>query len=177
MTTRIVPSQPAHLEEFRRHWDAARAFQAARNLPQSPVFPEEQLRRDMADGGHFRGVREDDTCVGFFSVTLSDTPIWGEREQGDAIYIHRMCVNPAARGAGFSADVLIWARGHAASLGRERVRMDTWASNRALVDYYRRCGFEFIGLQDIGHDPALSSHYHGITLALFENPAGTVTVR
>ncbi len=124
----------------------------------------------MAAGLHFMGLRGDDLCVGFFSVTLGDRGIWGERDRDDGIYIHRMCVNPSARGERFSAAVLEWAYGYAAGRGRAFVRMDTWADNERLVAYYQGCGYRLVGFQDIGHDPSLSAHYHGIRLALFENP-------
>lgn len=171
MTARIVRSDPAQLAEFRGYWQAAIEFQARHGYPSSPVFPEALLLSEMQGGRHFAGVRADGVCTGFFSLTLTDEPIWGERERGDAVYVHRMCSNPAVRGSALASAVLLWARQHARSLGRNFVRMDTWAANRRLVDYYVACGYRYIGDQPMGHDPRLSAHYHGIDLALFENPA------
>lgn len=189
---RIVPSDPARLAEFREFWNAAIAYQAAQGVARSPLFPAAIIVAEitdpppaitapphaiadppaaMASGRHFMGLRDDGACAGFFSVTLSDKAIWRERDRDDAIYIHRMCVNPRVRGARFSAEVLRWARGYAVAHAREFVRMDTWADNERLIAYYQACGYHLVGWQPIGHDPSLSSHYHGITLALFENAA------
>ncbi len=167
---RIVPSVSSRLAEFRQFWDAAVAWQTARGLPLSPPFPEHLIRPEMADGLHFMGLRRDDLCAGFFSVTLSDRVLWGERDRDDGIYIHRMCVNPLAKGERFAAGVLAWAHGHAAGRGRAFVRLDTWADNDRLVAYYGGCGYRLVGFRDVGDAPTLSAHYHGIRLALFENP-------
>jgi GNAT superfamily N-acetyltransferase len=107
--------------------------------------------------------------AGFFSVALSDAQIWGDKEQGNAIYIHRMCVNPDRKGTDFTRTVLAWACEHAFSLGRTFVRMDTWGDNQRLVEYYTRCGFGYIGDRQLGVVPDLPAHYSNTRLALFEN--------
>jgi GNAT superfamily N-acetyltransferase len=168
---RIGPSEAARLPEFRTFWEAAIAWQVERGVASHPEFPKSLIVSEIAAGRHFMALREDGECAGFFSVTLSDKVIWRERDRDDGIYIHRMCVNPRARGSQFAAAVFAWAGPYARSLGRSFVRMDTWADNPALVAYYQKCGFRLVGEQAIGHEPTLSSHYQGITLALFENPA------
>ena len=168
--SRIVPSQLAQLADFRAYWQAAVEYQKRHGYPSNSAFPEALLRAEIGKGTHFSGMRADGVCTGYLSVTLEDPAIWGEREHGDAIYIHRMVANPAVRGGALTRDVLAWAKEHARSLGRRYVRMDTWAVNRRLVDYYVSCGYRHIGEQAIGKDPRLLPHYHGITLALFENP-------
>ncbi len=167
---RIVPSRPSRLAEFREYWDAAVAYQTRYGVARSPVFPDSIIAGEIGVERHFMALRDDEVCAGFFSVTASDRGIWGERDRDDAIYIHRMCVNPLAKGGSLASDALKWAYGYAAGRGRRFVRMDTWGDNDRLIDYYKACGYRPAGFKDIGNDPGLSAHYHGIRLALFENP-------
>jgi ribosomal protein S18 acetylase RimI-like enzyme len=66
--------------------------------------------------------------------------------------------------------VLEWAWAECRRLGRAGLRIDTWASNQALIDFYERQGFRFVGLRHIGIEPRLAPHYQGIELALLEAP-------
>jgi len=165
----IRKSQRGSLKEFESFWAAALAYQKDRNLPLWSPFPEGTISSEMNEGRHFSGFVSGDVLAGFFSVTHSDPVIWGEAERGDAIYIHRMCVNPACRGNHFAGHVLSWAGGYASGKGRKFVRMDTWASTQGLVDHYVRCGFKLIGTKNLSDVSGLLPHYRGQELALFEN--------
>jgi ribosomal protein S18 acetylase RimI-like enzyme len=104
-------------------------------------------------------------CI--FAITFDDPSIWGERDQNDAIYIHRIVTHPGFRGRGFVTHITHWSQEYARSLDKKYVRMDTWGDNQKLIDYYQKCGFNFLGI--ITPDPAgLPKHYNGITLSLFE---------
>jgi GNAT superfamily N-acetyltransferase len=154
---------------FRNFWAAALAYQAAAQLPAWSPYPEEKINNEIATGLHFSAFMHDGILAGFFSVELSDATIWGSKEKGDAIYLHRMCVNPACRGNHLAASVLTWAYGYASDCGRKFVRMDTWGDNPRLVNYYVACGFRHIGNRQMSHATDLPSHYENANLALFEN--------
>ena len=47
------------------------------------------------------------------------------------------------------------------------LRMDTWGDNESLIEYYQKCGFNFLGIITPDYDD-LPKHYEGITLSLFE---------
>lgn len=162
-------SLQSDIPAFRRFWNAALDYQQARQLPLWPLFPEAQIEREIRSGLHFSSDFPDGALAGYFSVALSDRLIWAGKERDDAIYIHRMCVNPTRKGSNLASSVLAWARGHAASLGRKFVRMDTWADNQRLVDYYVSCGFHYIGDRQLGVVPELPAHYSNTRLALFQN--------
>ena len=165
----IRPSSSSHAQEFRRFWEAALEYQRSSGLPLWPPFPTELIDSEVRDGLHFSAFTPDGRMAGFFSLILSDPLIWEEQEKGDAIYIHRMCVNPACKGQRLAASVLAWAYGYAASLGRRFVRMDTWADNEKLMTYYTACGFRVAKIRKIGIIPGLSPHYYHNNLAMFEN--------
>jgi len=162
-------SQRRSLKEFESFWQAALAYQKERNLPLWSPFPEATISVEINESRHFSGFVFANNLAGFFSVTLSDPIIWGEAERGDAIYVHRMCVNPAVKGNNFAGQVLAWACGNAVAKERKFVRMDTWGDNQRLVDYYVKCGFTLIGFKKLSDVSGLPPHYRGQRLALFEN--------
>ncbi len=61
-----------------------------------------------------------------------------------------------------------WAWAECRRLGRAGLRVDTWASNQALIDFSGRRGFRFVEVRRIGVEPRLAPHYQGIELALLE---------
>jgi len=166
---KILPSAASSNDQFRDFWNGALAYQTLKHLPLWPPYPEQQVKEDIRAGLHFSAFTPDGVLAGYFSLTLSDKSIWDEKEQGDAIYIHRMCVNPERKGNNLAASVLSWSYGYARSLGRKFVRMDTWGDNQRIINYYAACGFKHIGNRQLGLVPELSPHYNNAYLALFEN--------
>ena len=166
---KIRPSTYSDIGTFRNFWDSALAYQKARRLPLWPSFPESHVEAEIRAGLHFSSDFPNGVLAGYFSVALSDALIWTGEERGDAIYIHRMCVNPSRKGSNLARSVLAWSHGYASSLGRQFVRMDTWADDQRLVDYYVRCGFQHIGDRQLGDVTGLPPHYSNVRLALFQN--------
>src|SRR5690606_27841614 len=62
----------------------------------------------------------------FFSIQYSDPYIWRNRDNNDAIYLHRIVSHPDFRGEKQFEKVLNWAIRHARKNHRKFVRMDTW---------------------------------------------------
>ena len=116
----------------------------------------------------------DGILAGYFSLALSDELIWNEKEKGDAIYLHRICVNPERKGNNLTNHILSWAYGYALGTGRKFIRMDTWGDNQRLVNYYVSCGFQHVGNRRLGEAPELPAHYSNANLALFENPVSPI---
>ncbi len=166
---KIRQSTVASEREFNVFWTAARACQESAQMPLWPPYPEARIKDEIRAGRHFSVFQADDVLAGYFSLVLTDVLIWGERERGDAIYIHRMCVNPARRGNHLAGAVFVWAQGYAEGSGRKFIRMDTWGDNERLVRHYVTCGFRHIGNRQLGVVPGLPSHYDNANLALFEN--------
>ena len=46
--------------------------------------------------------------------------------------------------------------------------MDTWGDNEALINYYTKCGFTFLGTITPTASKQLPKHYSAIFLSLFE---------
>jgi GNAT superfamily N-acetyltransferase len=166
---KIYRSRFSDENRFRDFWNAALSFQKSRQLPLWPPWLEQKIKDEIQSGLHFSVFMPDGLLSGYFSLALSDELIWGERERGDAIYIHRMCVNPDRRGNHLAKSVLSWAYGYATSARRKFIRMDTWGDNPQLLKYYIACGFRHIANRQLGSVPGLPPHYNNINLALFEN--------
>ena len=101
------------------------------------------LQKDIQNGLQYKILKGNDTlCI--FSIQHSDPFIWRGRDQNDAIYLHRIVVNPKFKGQKQFKNVLNWAKQFARQNNLKFIRMDTWADNEKIIDYYKSFGFEFI---------------------------------
>ena len=105
-------------------------------------------------------------CI--YSVTYADPMIWREKSMDSAMYIHRIVTNPGFRGRGYARAITEWAKNFAGSSNIRFIRMDTWGDNQKLINYYRDCGFKYLGVTVPEIGDALPKHYVGISLSLFE---------
>ena len=109
----------------------------------------------------------DETIACIFAVTYEDELIWGEKNNDSAIYIHRIVTNPAFRGNNHVNIIVEWAKEFCKNNNKQFIRMDTWGDNPKLIDYYVKCGFNYLETVDLDNTEGLPSHYKG-SLALFE---------
>ena len=166
---RVEPATPADLPAARAAYAHGRRLQREQGSTVWPEFADAAILAEI-DAGRLLRVLDGAAVAGVFSVAREDPAIWGELERGAHVYLHRIARAPAWRGRGLIDAVLAWAAGECRALGREGLRMDTWASNDALVAYYRRLGFALVGRRRIAPDAPLPAHYHGTELALLERP-------
>ncbi len=125
------------------------------------------LEKDIVSNLQYKITKADDLlCI--FSIQLSDPLIWRERDQSDAIYLHRIVVNPAFKGQRQFEKVLHWAIQYAHSNHLKFVRMDTWADNEKIIDYYKSYGFVHIGNHQTPDDPRLPLQNRNLNVALLE---------
>ncbi|MEO6526153.1 MAG: GNAT family N-acetyltransferase [Gemmatimonadaceae bacterium] len=167
---------PEQLSLVRAVYADAQTIQRAQGSPVWPEFSDALILVEL-EAGHLFRVLDGDTLVGVFSVAYEDPAIWGQHERGEHIYLHRIARSAEYAGRGLLEAVLVWARGQCRAMGRAGLRMDTWASNTGLIDYYQRHGFRFLGTRRIGDDARLPPHYQGIELALLEEVYGSAGER
>jgi ribosomal protein S18 acetylase RimI-like enzyme len=165
---RVELATPDDLPDVRATYEYARAFQHTKTGVSWPAFVESAILAEMA-ARQLHRVVENDEAIGVFSVVREDPLIWGELERGAHLYLHRIARAPAYGGHGLVAAVLEWASERCRVLGREGLRMDTWADNQALVGYYERHGFALVGRRRL-FDSRLPAHYYGVELAMLEKP-------
>lgn len=164
---RVEPATTSDLPAIRAAYADARTIQREQGAILWPEFPDEAIAEEI-EAGRLLRVMDGGALVGVFSVAYEDAAIWGEHERGEHIYLHRIARAASYPGRGLIAAVLGWARARCRALGRAGLRMDTWASNDALVAFYERQGFRVVGRRRIGIEPRLPAHYHGGEFTLLE---------
>ena len=103
-----------------------------------------------------------------FSVCYADPLIWGKRETGESIYLHRIVVNPQFKGQKLFSDVLAWAINHGIMKSKKSIRMDTWVDNANIIDYYKSFGFQFIDNARTPDDNRLAVQNRNLNVALLQ---------
>ena len=101
------------------------------------------LEKDIENKLQFKIVNGD-AILCLFSIQFNDPFIWRERDKDKAIYLHRIVVNPNFKGQKMFDKVLAWAKTYAHQHQLDFIRMDTWAENEKIINYYKSFGFTFI---------------------------------
>lgn len=132
-----------------------------------PTIDTAALQKDIENGLQYKLIQTNQIrCV--FSVQFSDPFIWGDRDRTDAVYLHRIVVHPDFKGQRQFDCVLEWAKG----LSRQRklscIRMDTWADNDRIINYYKSFGFAFVGVRTTGNHSELPIQNRNLNVALLE---------
>lgn len=135
-------------------------------------FDADLVNREIAEGRLWKIV-DDGRVACIFSIAYEDPIIWGTGSHISAMYIHRIVTNPDFRGRGYVRTIVEWAREFASEKSLRYIRMDTWADNLKLKEYYIGHGFEWKGTVSPEDSPSLPAHYRGIQLGLFEMDLAT----
>jgi len=166
MQIEVVNSQPTDIETIFGFYDLAIAHQKKVFNKHWQGFNRELVHTEIAENRQYKIlVGGKVACV--FAVTFNDKLIWGDRDQ-DAIYIHRIVTHPDFRGYAFVKEIIKWAKQYSLVNRIKYIRMDTWADNEKLLDYYTGCGFNYVGVVTMEKTDGLPKHYEGISLSLFE---------
>ena len=136
---------------FNKHWQG---------------FSRELVTTEIEENRQYK-ILIDGEVAGVFAVTFNDQLIWGDRDH-DSIYIHRIVTHPRFRGFSLVKEIVKWANVYAIEHRIAYIRMDTWADNEKLLEYYTSCGFEYVGVVMLEQTDGLPKHYEGISLSLFE---------
>ena len=166
---RVQPASIDDLPAIHAAYERGRAIERAQGVAPWPPFSDAALVAEMEAQGLF-SVFDGPTFAGVFSIADADPIIWGARERGEHVYLHRIARSPDWTGRGLTEAALAWAEERCRALGRIGVRLDTWADNAAIIAHYVRLGFTPVDQCTLPADPRLSVHYHGLTLLLLERP-------
>ncbi|MES2373568.1 MAG: GNAT family N-acetyltransferase [Bacteroidota bacterium] len=125
------------------------------------------LEKDIENKLQFKIISGNDIiCI--FSIQHNDPFIWREKDKNDAIYLHRIVVNSNFKGQKQFEKVLNWAKDFARQNNLRFVRMDTWADNDKIIDYYKSFGFVFIEYYKTTNAPELPIQNRNLNVALLE---------
>ena len=168
---RIDNASRDDLRDIRAAYEHARAMQRDTGFSIWPVFPDATILDEISKGQLYRVIIED-SIVGVFSIAHEDPAIWGSHECGRHLYLHRVARAAGYPGRGLMDVVLEWVADECTRLGRDGIRLDTWATNTVLIDFYLRRGFHLVEERRLGADARLSPHYHHNSFALLERSCG-----
>lgn len=155
---KIVPCTILDIEEILYLYEASRSLQRERKMVVWPAFEAAFLEREILAGRQWK-LFDSGRILCNWTITLEDRDIWEERDQGDAIYIHRICAHPAFRGRRFIDRIVEWGRWFALEQGRSFVRLDTLGNNTGLIRHYTSAGFQFLGMVRLRNTAKLPLHY------------------
>jgi GNAT superfamily N-acetyltransferase len=149
-------------------FESAIAYQEKNKYELWPVFERSFIQTEIDETRQWKIVK-DGVIACIFSVLYNDPVIWGEeRDREPSIYLHRIAINPVFKGRGMMRLIKDWAITYAKQTGKRYVRMDTWGNNKTLRDYYIRCGFIYLGQQQLIEKENVPQHYGGSLLSLFQ---------
>jgi ribosomal protein S18 acetylase RimI-like enzyme len=140
----IVNTEIKDLHFIYSLFDEAISYQKRKQYPVWAGYDKEVLKREIETQHQYKIVINN-TIACIFSICYSDGIIWREREKGDSLYLHRIAVNPFYKGQKQFGRILNWCVGYAIKRKLQNIRMDTWAENPNLVEYYKSFGFGIVG--------------------------------
>jgi ribosomal protein S18 acetylase RimI-like enzyme len=165
MTT-IINSNLDDLDMIFDFYDDAIAFQKTVYDKQWLGFDKAMIIEEIKENRQYK-IMQGDEVVGIFAVTFNDEQLWKERSVEPAIYIHRIVTHSKFRGSGSVSKIVDWAKNFCQENQLEYIRLDTWADNAKLVNFYVKSGFTYLKNIDIRGVTGFPAHYL-YDLALFE---------
>ena len=132
-----------------------------------PKFDEGFITTEVIENRQFKLVIEN-KIVCIWTITYKDPQIWEDKDNKFSIYIHRIATNPLFRGNNFVKVIVDWSRTYALENNKQFIRMDTCGKNDRLINHYKNCGFDFLGMKKLKYTSKLPSHYHNADVCFFE---------
>jgi len=164
----ITNSDLKDIPEIFRLYKLATDFQKIK-FPgnQWPEFDLELITTEVVENRQFKILIEN-KIAGVWAITYSDAQIWEESENDTSIYIHRIATNPEFRGNNFVKVIVDWSKKFAGKQNIQFIRMDTCGENVSLINHYKNCGFNYLGMKKLKNTSELPSHYHNAEVCFFE---------
>ena len=88
-------------------YQSARDLQTKKGMVVWPDFERSFVEKEINELRQWKLII-DDTIVCNWAITFSDKEIWEEKDQNDAIYIHRIATNPTVRGNRYVDAIVKW---------------------------------------------------------------------
>jgi hypothetical protein len=142
-------------------------YQEKKGYPVWRNYDREIVLKDLENRNQYKLVIHSTIAIAF-SVRYADKIIWRDLDKGDSIYLHRIVVNPDCKGQRLFGVILNWAKQQAVTRKLASIRMDTWAANPTIMDYYKSFGFAFVEKYTTPDSLELPLHNRNLELALLE---------
>jgi ribosomal protein S18 acetylase RimI-like enzyme len=142
-------------------------YQEKKGYPVWRNYDRNAIVQDIADKNQYKVVIDGQMGI-VFSLRYSDKVIWRAMDKGESIYLHRIVVNPTFKGQKLFGAILDWCIQHIKQKGLSNIRMDTWAANPNIIEYYKGFGFNFIENYTTPDSAELPVHNRNLALTLLE---------
>lgn len=142
-------------------------YQEKKGYPVWRNYDRNAIIKDIENKNQYKLIIDSKTAI-VFSVSYADKIIWRELDKGGSIYLHRIVVNSELKGQKLFGKILEWAISHCKQKGLNYIRMDTWASNPTIIEYYKTFGFNIIENYTTPDSTELPVHNRNLALTLLE---------
>lgn len=167
MNFQIQKSNILDIDEIFRLYKIATDFQKTKFTENWPEFDRNLVEIEITENRQWKIIANGKiACV--WATTFNDPQIWEERNEDPSVYIHRIATNPDFRGQNLVGKIVEWVKIYASENQKQFVRMDTVGNNLGLINYYTKCGFDFLGLLKLKNTIGLPAHYNNATVSLFQ---------
>lgn len=163
----IVPTTKDDFPYILRLFEHAMQLQGKKGYKVWEIIDEAGLETDIEKGLQYK-ITSGASILCIFSIQFNDGIIWRERDRGDAIYLHRIVVDPRFKGQRIFEKVLNWTKQLARQNNLKYIRMDTWAENAQLINYYKSFSFAFIEFYKTPDSSELPVQNRNLDVALLE---------
>lgn len=163
----VLHTVKSDLELIYELFEHSITYQEKKGYPVWRNYDKNALVKDIEEKNQYKVVSDGKIAI-VFSVRYSDKVIWREMDEGNSIYLHRIVVNPEFKGQKLFGTILDWVIAHSRQKGLAHIRMDTWAANPTIIEYYKSFGFEFIENYTTPDSEELPVHNRNLALTLLE---------
>jgi ribosomal protein S18 acetylase RimI-like enzyme len=173
---RFVTAQTQDLSRYITLLEEVAVWLEAKGIDQWPVGQFERSSSYYAASiarAEVQLVFFDEDLGGTLRLLPRDPFVWPEIDVDDAFYVYNLAIGPAWVRRGLGRQLLAWAEGRTAALGRQYVRLDAMADNHVLRRYYNGAGY----MERSEVDAAYPAPIGTLRLRRFEKPVGvSVTI-
>jgi ribosomal protein S18 acetylase RimI-like enzyme len=163
----VINTEVDDLGQIFQFFEYSINYQEKKGYPVWRNYDKNSIIKDIEDKNQYKVVVDSKTAI-VFSVRYADKVIWRELDNGKSIYLHRIVVNPEFKGRKLFGTILEWVIGHSKQKSLTRIRMDTWADNPTIINYYKSFGFTIIENYTTPDSEELPVHNRNLALTLLE---------
>lgn len=164
---KISNTEPSDLKFIYKLFEEAISYMKKKNYIGWTTYDKNYLKTDLENKNQFK-ITIDKEILIVFSICYKDPLIWREMENGDAVYLHRIVVNPLFKGQKQFVKILNWIKEVAIQKGLKYIRMDTWANNPNIIEYYKSYGFTHIENYITPNTMELPDQHRNLKVALLQ---------
>lgn len=147
----MAKAQPGDLEKYITLLEEVGEWLHSRNrspLPKGIYMLSKDYFSDSIAKQEVHLALSDTKLVGAVRLVPNDGVVWTPRSPDPALYVENLVVSRRFSSLGFGRAILAWAERQAVARGKDQVRLDCFASNEILRDYYEQLGYTGMGEVD-----------------------------